>query len=108
MFFSLLVLHILGFKQFTLGEQGLVGEPRLVLLADPVSGLMEMHCVLQDHDFKHFLHLGMGEFVLGNKVTDAHRQHMYTLTRELPDIGKQFFPEGPEMLLRLTSSPNSI
>ena len=47
------------------GEQGLVGELRLVLLRDPVSGLLELHCMLLDHDFKHFLHLGVGGMCTG-------------------------------------------
>ena len=53
--FGLLVLLAPVFKQFALGEQGLVSELRLVLLADPVPGLVELHCILQDHNFKHFL-----------------------------------------------------
>ena len=54
--------------------------------------------MLQAHDFKYFLHLEMRELTLGNEVTDAHRQHMYTLAGKLPDLGQQFIPEGPEML----------
>ena len=37
-----------------------------------------------------------------------HVQCMKTLARELPDIGEQFVPEGPKMVLRLNSCPNSI
>ena len=48
------------------------------------------------------------ELALGDRVTNACGQHMYTLDREVPDVGEQFIPEGPEMLLRLDSSPDSI
>ena len=52
-------------------EKGLIGELGLVLLADPVSGLMVLHCMLQDHDFKHLLDFRKGEPAFGDEVTDA-------------------------------------
>ena len=64
-----------------MGERGLEHELRLGLLADPVSGLMEVHHV---HDLQHLLGLGMGEFALGNKVTNGLVQHMDSLIRLLP------------------------
>ena len=50
----------------------------------------------------------MGEPVFCGKVTDVPRQHMYSLTWELPNIGEQFIPVDPEMLLRLYSSADGI
>ena len=64
--------------------------------------------MLQDHDLQHFLCLGMGKFVLGEKGMERGGQGMDTLIGELEDIREEFVPEVPEMLLRLDSSPNSI
>ena len=107
-FLGLLVLLASGFKQLTLCEKGLLGEMGLVLLVDPVSVLMESHCELHDHDFEYLLGLDMEEFTLGDEVTDAHGQYIYTLIWELPNIREQFFPEGPKVLLRLSGCPSSI
>ena len=90
-----------------MGEKGLLGELGLVLLEDPVSGLMESHCMLQDHDFEHLLGLGMGEFVLGDKVIDVLGQCMYTFAWKLPNIRKQLVP-CPKVLLGLNSCSDCI
>ena len=86
----------------------LVCELGLVLLADPVSGLVVAYCILQDHDIKHFLCFSLGEFALADEVTDAQGQCIYTLIWKLLNIGDQFFPEGQAVLLRLNSCPDSI
>ena len=54
-------------------------ELGLVLLVDPFSGFVVVCCILQDHDFEHFLCFGQGEFALGDEVTDVHGQYMYIL-----------------------------
>ena len=50
----------------------------------------------------------MGEPAFGDEVTDMLGQHMYSFARLLPSIGEQLIPVGPEMLLRLYSSPSGI
>ena len=74
-------------------------------MVDPASGLMISHCMLQDHDFEHFLCLGLGEFALGDEVTDAHEQHMYTLAWVLPNIREQFVLKGPKCSSGLIAVP---
>ena len=49
--------------------------------------------MLQDHDFKHLLGLGIGEFVLGDEGGYMGGQGMDTLIGELVDIGEMFVPE---------------
>ena len=66
---------------------------------DPVSGLMVSHCMLQDHDFKHLLGLGMREFALGDEGGYMGGQGIDTLIGELADIGEKFILEMLEMLL---------
>ena len=100
-----MVLLVPGFQQFALGKEGLVCKLGLVLLADPVSGLVVANYMLQDHDFKHFLYISLGELTLRDEVTYAHGQHMYTLVWVLPNVREQFVLEGPEVLLRLNSCP---
>ena len=92
----------------TVGKKGLVGELRLVLEMDPVSCIMVLHCMLQDHDFKHLLGLGMREFTKGDEGRYMGRQDMDTLTGELADVREKFVPEMPEMLISLYSSANGI
>ena len=103
-----LLLLTPGFQQFALDEEGLVCELGLIPLRDSVSRFMVAYYMLQDHEFEHFLCFSWGEFALEDEVTDVHGQCMYTLALELPNIRKQFVLEGPEVLLRLDSSPNSI
>ena len=50
----------------------------------------------------------MGEPAFGDEVTNVLGQCMYSLTRELPNIGEQFIPVGPEMLLRPYSCTDGI
>ena len=64
-------------------------------------GLMVSHGILQDHDFQHFLGLGVREFARGNEGRDMARQGMDTIIRELADIEQEFIPEVPEILLGL-------
>ena len=54
-----------------IGQEGLVYDLRLVLELDPVSALKVLHCMLQDHDFKHLLGLGVGKLTLGDEGADA-------------------------------------
>ena len=61
-------------------EKGLVGELGLVLKLDPVPGLMVLHSMLQDHDFKHFLGFGMGELAHSDDVGSVGGQSMDTLS----------------------------
>ena len=96
------------FKQLTLGRKRLVGELGLVLETDPVSGLMVSHCMLQDHDFKHLLSLGMDKLALGNEGAYVGRQGMDTLIGELADIREKLILEVPEMLLSFNSGAYSI
>ena len=91
-----------------MGKKGLVGELGLIPETDPVSGLIISHCMLQDHDFKHLLGLGMREFTLADKGGYAGRQGMDTLIRELADVREQFILEMPEMLISLYSSADGI
>ena len=64
--------------------------------------------MLQDHDFEHFLGLGVSEFTLGDEGTDMGRQGMDTLIRELADVRKEFIPKMSQMLFGLYCSTNSI
>ena len=91
-----------------MGEKGLVGKLRLVLLSDPVSGIVEVHCMLKEHDLQHLLGLGMGELAPGNEVTNALGQHMDSLIGMLPNVREQFIPVCPEMLLSLDSCTHGI
>ena len=50
-----------------MGERGLVDELGLALEPDTVVDLMVSHSMLQDHDFQHFLGLGVREFTLGDE-----------------------------------------
>ena len=102
---SLLMLLTVQFEQLTLGKKGLVGKLGLVLEMDPVSGLMVLHCMLQNHDLKHLLGLGMREFTFGDKGGYRGRQGMDTLIGELADIREKFIPE---MLIGFDSSADGI
>ena len=46
---GLLVLLVVGFEQFAVGKDGLVGKLLLVLLPNPVTGITVPHCMLQKH-----------------------------------------------------------
>ena len=86
----------------------MVCELGLVLEPDPVMGLIVLHGVLQDNYLQHFLGMGVGKFTLGDEGRDMGRQGMDTLIGESVDIGVEFIPEVPKMLLRLDSSTDSI
>ena len=60
-------------QQFALHEKGLVGELGLVLEQDPVTGLVVLHCMLQDHDFQHLLGLEVRECALGDEGVNRGR-----------------------------------
>ena len=64
--------------------------------------------MLQDHDFKHLLGLGVGKLTLGDEGADVGQQGMDALIRELADIGEKCIPKMPEMLLSFNSCVNSI
>ena len=105
---SLLVLLALAFELFAVGEEGLVHELGLVLEPDPVSDLMISYSMLQDHGFKHLLHLGMEGLTSGNEVTELGQQGIDTLIGKLADIGEKLIPEVPEMLLSFDSCADNI
>ena len=44
-----------------MGEKGLVAQLGLVLELDPVTVLMVPHCMLEDHNLQHLLHLIVGK-----------------------------------------------
>ena len=69
---------------------------------------MVLHCMLQDYDFKHFPSLGLGKLALGDEVGNMGGQGMDTLMRELADLGEEFIPKMPEMLLGLDNGTDSI
>ena len=91
-----------------MSKKGLAGELGLVLQLDPVPCLVVSHCMLQDHDFEHFLGMGVSEFTLGDEGTDMGRQSMNTLNREPADIRQKLFLEVPEMLPRVHCITNGI
>ena len=65
-----------------MGEKGLVCELGLVLLLDPVSGLMVAYFMTMILSISCVSARGKGE-----KVTDVCGQHMYTLTWQLLNVG---------------------
>ena len=60
--FSLLVLLTASFLHLTVQEEGLIHELGLVLLPNPVPGLMILNSMLQDHKFKCFSSLCIAKF----------------------------------------------
>ena len=69
---------------------------------------MVPYSMLEYHDLQQLQGFGVGKPALSDEVGDVLRQCIYSLTGLLPNIGDQFIPMGPKMLLGLYHSPDGI
>ena len=67
----------------------------------PVPGLVVTYCMLQDHDFEHFLAVLVGEFTLVDQSAYAGVEHMDAFFGPLVHILEELALEVPEMVFGL-------
>ena len=94
--FSFLILLTVSFKHFTMWEECLICKLGLVLLSNPVPGLMVLYSMLQDHKFKYFSFLSSAKFWFGDEVTYVLWQCTDPFIWLLLQVRHKLIPVGPK------------